>query len=500
VARSEVRLFVVVVLTTVLQLPRGGEVAAEELAILTVSYGEEVSPLLEATVRRAAAALGHTAIEVGVAAGRVAERYRPPEGIDRAWLFAEVERGEELYYAMSYAAAQEVFESPEWLAAQSAVVEMALDPAFSDAVRRGLMARGRAAFYAGDGEATEAAIRDAVVLFPEWIPPTEWYQPEYVVRYTEVRHDVLRGAAELRLSAPAGRCDFAVDGAPLGRGSDASSAIVRDVLAARVTCTGLESRVHVLGPGDAHLDPRFDEVFEPSLRAIRLSIESADDAGLQLAMGRAYADVVGVEWVILAGLLPSGELQLVDVRVGQESPRSAVRARPDRDGALDVPTAVTALLGGGRSTTVAVAAVDDRRLVFPRLEEGGSGGRSGPPVASWVAFGVAGAGLVMGTVFTLVEGSADADLEACYRDVTCFATGERESLEDDRESAALLATIGFGVAVVGIVTGVIVWALDSGDERHSASATGRSEGAGRGPAVEGGVLEGGGWLGMSWQF
>jgi hypothetical protein len=499
VTRRRAALILAVVLIST-ALGRPDAAVAAEVAVLPVSYGDDVSPLLEAIVRRALSARGEAPLEAGVTTARVAERYGLPQGIDRTWVEAQAERGEELYYAMSYSAAQQVFTTPEWLSAQGAVVDMALDPALGEAVRRGLMARGRAAFYAADGAATEAALREAVVLFPEWIPPTEWYQPEFVVRYTEVQHDVLQHAGEVRLTAPSGRCDFAVDGVPLGRGAEASTAIADRALAFRVTCAGQSSRVHVLGPREAYIDPRFDEAFDPSSRRLNLPVEVADDAALQAAMGRAYADIVGAQWVVLAGVLPSGELQLVEVRVGEEAPRSAVRARPDRQGTLDMPMAIAALLGGSQSTSVSIAAVDDRRLVFPGVEEGAPKPRSGPPLASWVAFGVGGAGLVLGTVFTVLEGGARDDVEACYHDLTCFSGAERTAREDERERAALFATIGFGVAIAGAITGAILWIVDSNDERPSTGAHGTTQhGRGR-PTVGAAVLDGGGWLELSWRF
>jgi hypothetical protein len=449
-----------------------GSAHAGEVAVLAVDYGGDVSPLLERAVARAVAtSSGREPLEAGVAAARVAERYRGPAGVDEGWVDAEVERGEELYYAMAYGDAAAVFEAPAWRDLQSAVVDMALEPNLAVAVRRGLMARVRARFYSGDAEATEAAIREAVVLFPEWLPETDWYQPEVIVRYAEVRHDVLRGAGELEVSAPAGNCDFSVNGLPLGRGSVASATIAGPWMAVRVSCGGRASRVHCLAQGSAWVDPRFDEGFDPVRHRLVLSREAAGDAELLAAMGRAYADVAGVEGVILAGVLPSGELQLVSVRAHDDTPHSAVRAHPSRDGTLDVPTAVTALLGGTPSTSVSVASVEDRRLVFTALHRTSEAPRSGPGAATWVAFGVGGAGLILGTVFAIVESGAWEELEACDAERACFAGPEGVSLQDDRDSAALLATIGFGVAIAGVITGVVLWLVQSGEPRAPADGT-----------------------------
>ena len=493
---------VAVVMLAVVWAGASRSAVAEELAVLVVEYGQGVSPLLEATVRRAAGATGeHQPLEAGVAAARVAERFGVAAGVDRAWVEAEAERGEEAYYAMSYADAAAVFESTEWLQAQAALVDLAEDPTLAEAVRRGLMARGRAYYYAEDRAATEAAIRDAVALFPEWIPETDWYQPEYVVRYTEVRHDVLREAGELQLAAPAGDCEFTVNGAVLGRGSVASTATVSEALAVRVTCGATASRVHLLRAGRAFVDPRFDAAFDPSARQLTLSPEAADDAAVLAAMGRAYADVVGVDRVILAGVLASGQLQLVEVAAGETTPRSAVRAHPDAEGTFDVPTALSALLGGARSTSVSVADVDDQRLVFPRLAGSEEAPSSGPGVATWVAFGVGGAGLILGTVFAIVEGGAYDDFEACRKDPVCSTGSELGGLEDDRDSAALLATIGFGVGLAGVVTGVVLWVVQSGSESApAAAADGGAPSAGWQPTVGGAVTGDGGFLELGWRF
>jgi hypothetical protein len=148
---------------------------AEDLAVLTVGFGEAPSALLEASVRRAATSGEVTPLENGVAAARVAERYGQPTGVDLGWVTAEVERGEEAYYTMHYAEGAEPFETDEWRAAQAALVDLAANPELAVAVRRGLMARGRSHFYAEDRERTAAAVRDAVALFPEWIPEADWY-------------------------------------------------------------------------------------------------------------------------------------------------------------------------------------------------------------------------------------------------------------------------------------------------------------------------------------
>ncbi len=475
---------------------------ADEIAVLTVGFGEEPAALLGASVRRAAAGLDAVvATDQQDVDARVAARYAEPTGVDGDWVTLVALRGEEAYYAMNYGAAAAVFETDDWRAVQGAIVDMALEPSLAESVRRSLMIRAAARFYSEESAQTEAAIREVVTLFPEWSPDIDWYQPELVVGYADVRQDVLRDAGTLVITSPGGSCTFSLNGHVLGQGSQARSAALDAPYAAVVSCPEQTSRVHVVRAGDVVIDPRFDAAFDPVEGHVTLSDESGGRADELAATARAWANVVGAERVVMAGVLPSGELELVEVAIGDDDDAGylrAVRAHPDEGGAFDVPGAVRALLNGTPVVGVEVGDRIEDRLVFPgdaTVEDSGSS------AAPWIAFGIGGAGLITGTVFAIIESSRFEDYESCQDDATCFSGPELDELEASRDQAALGATIGFGVGLAGIVTGAILLAVLGGNEADRVGGTEEiDETTTYLPRVTGAVTEGGGWMGVGFDW
>lgn len=90
--------------------------------------------------------------------------------------------------------------------------------------------------------------------------------------------------------------------------------------------------------------------------------------------------------------------------------------------------------------------------------------------ASWVSWGVGAGALVLGTAFAV---SADGNYSKGERLVAASPLDEGdfrrlEGLREDVRSQSLIADIGFGVAVVGVVMGAIFWATsDAPDQAES---------------------------------
>jgi len=84
----------------------------------------------------------------------------------------------------------------------------------------------------------------------------------------------------------------------------------------------------------------------------------------------------------------------------------------------------------------------------------------GPSAAVWIAAGVGAAGLVSGTVLGFLALSEQSD----------FDVAPTEAIADRGERLALFADVGFGVAVAGLVTALVLQ-LASGDDEEEAAET-----------------------------
>jgi hypothetical protein len=82
----------------------------------------------------------------------------------------------------------------------------------------------------------------------------------------------------------------------------------------------------------------------------------------------------------------------------------------------------------------------------------------GPGTAVWIAAGVGAAGLVSGTVLGFLALSEQSD----------FDVAPTEAIADRGERLALFADVGFGVAVAGLVTALVLQ-LASGDDEEEAA-------------------------------
>jgi hypothetical protein len=94
--------------------------------------------------------------------------------------------------------------------------------------------------------------------------------------------------------------------------------------------------------------------------------------------------------------------------------------------------------------------------------------RTGPSAIAWVALGVGVAATGVGTYFGVRAISLKRDADAACPGNVCTADGA--SKNDDAIRSSNLATIGFGVGILGVGAGIILLATTSGGSRPAPAA------------------------------
>lgn len=124
-----------------------------------------------------------------------------------------------------------------------------------------------------------------------------------------------------------------------------------------------------------------------------------------------------------------------------------------------VPHQIDVLVAQGQTETIdftvpaPLSAAPDRAERPPKRDEGGD-----LMVPAIVAFGVSGAGLVMGIVTGVVARSKEDELEQSCPSRWCFP--EDEALADSAELNATLSTVGFIIAGIGAAAGGTLMVLE----------------------------------------
>jgi hypothetical protein len=91
---------------------------------------------------------------------------------------------------------------------------------------------------------------------------------------------------------------------------------------------------------------------------------------------------------------------------------------------------------------------------------------TGPSAFTWVAFGVGGAGLVTGALFTGLA-VRDVDREEQAR-MTPRPKAEIEAIQAEARRDAIIAHVGYGIGLAGVATGVVLLLVTGGEEREVA--------------------------------
>lgn len=92
----------------------------------------------------------------------------------------------------------------------------------------------------------------------------------------------------------------------------------------------------------------------------------------------------------------------------------------------------------------------------PGADTGSGGGGSTQKTLAIVAFGVGGAGLVLGAVTGLIASGKASDLEKACPDKSACPADQKDNV-DSYNTMGTLSTVGFIVAGVGGITGAILW-------------------------------------------
>jgi hypothetical protein len=93
---------------------------------------------------------------------------------------------------------------------------------------------------------------------------------------------------------------------------------------------------------------------------------------------------------------------------------------------------------------------------------------TGPNAFTWVAFGVGGAGLIAGAAFTGLA-VRDLDREEQAR-LTPLPKAEIEAIQRQAKRDAIIAHVGYSVAVAGAATGLILFFVTGGEPKEVAVA------------------------------
>ena len=143
----------------------------------------------------------------------------------------------------------------------------------------------------------------------------------------------------------------------------------------------------------------------------------------------------------------------VSVREGGES---TVSLKIDRE--LSAPATATAIAPAGQ-------AAGPLPLAGPPPSSGSGDHRA----AAYVAFGVGGVGLAVGTLFGVLALSTKSTLDGECANKTCPAASQSDI--DSLKSKSTISTVGFGVGLVGLATGAILLVVSHPSESRAAAST-----------------------------
>ena len=429
----------------VLLLPVASAAMAQSTVLVhVVDFGRGLAEQEAQTVRQVLA--GEGGVEVAdpqEAAEQIADRYLIPVGIALEDVVGVVSTGEESYYVNNFTAAIETLSGREFRWTVSKIADMSADPELALWVRRGLMAQARSEFYGlEDADAlveTTATIWDSLRVFPTWLPDTSWYQPDFVAFYEAVYLDFLSQAQPLLIVSEDEDCTLFLNGLEVEESPPVRVSIAEGPHAVCVVCDDRTSAIHrvdVTEDREVFISVVADDVISGG----RATFEHPSDLA---PIGRALGDISGAPWVLLVGYIEGqdgNDVQLVLVDSTGGDIFDATVTDPTELGQVAVE-----LLEG--STTV------------PEPDSSTSFG-----AAPWIVAGIGVAGIVVGTIFAVMEDDSFDELDACRDDTFCINTAALEELNDDVSREGTVASVGMIVGAVGVVTAIVLFVLDGGRE------------------------------------
>lgn len=112
-----------------------------------------------------------------------------------------------------------------------------------------------------------------------------------------------------------------------------------------------------------------------------------------------------------------------------------------------------------RQEVVVLGATEAPRWAASPAPAGAPGRASGPPNLAWMAFGVGGAGLMLGATAGLAAGGKHSTLEGECDNTTSTCAPQYASDLDAFHSWRTASTIGYVVGALGVAGGVTLWFL-----------------------------------------
>jgi hypothetical protein len=220
---------------------------------------------------------------------------------------------------------------------------------------------------------------------------------------------------------------------------------------------------------------RLVEAYERYALAIREGVASDAPASWKQAVSDAEREIEAVKprlaWLVINIEGPEEPRVTVD---GREVPIASLGARrATNPGKRKVRVTADGFVSGGRIVMLkegeqqAITITLDRpesvelpETAAPPDSPSGQSAQSSSPLP-WIAFGVGGAGLAVGSVTGIMALSVHSDLSESCPEGKCSPSDESEQarMQDDRSEYHTLGTvsgIGFGVGLAGVATGVVL--------------------------------------------
>ena len=220
---------------------------------------------------------------------------------------------------------------------------------------------------------------------------------------------------------------------------------------------------------------RLVEAYERYALAIREGVASNAPASWKQAVSDAEREIEAVKprlaWLVINIEGPKEPRVTVD---GREVPVASLGARRATDpGKRKVRVTADGFISGGRIVMLKEGEQQAITITLDRPESVELPETAAPPEAPsgqpapsssplpWIAFGVGGAGLAVGSVTGIMALSVHSDLSKSCPSSKCRPSDESEQarMQDDRSEYLTLGTvsgIGFGVGLAGVATGVVL--------------------------------------------
>ena len=235
---------------------------------------------------------------------------------------------------------------------------------------------------------------------------------------------------------------------------------------------------------------RYVEAYERYQLVIREGVPKGSPASWKKAIEDAQSEVTTLEprlgWVVIHVMGPLDPQVTID---GIDVPEAALGARRAADpGRRSVYASAPGFEPGTETVTLKEGEEQVVTLVLKRSASPHAAAPAPPPpgqparpahpasrLPTWIAFGVGGAGLVVGTVTGVLALGVHSDLADRCPSGTCthVTTAEAHGLHSDLSRYHTFGTvsgIGFAVAIAGAATGAVLLVTGAASERTSQNA------------------------------